>query len=501
MNERNGNRFLSRVSGFALAAALGGALVLPFVSNEASVVAPANAQSASVQAPAAPFSFADVVEKVAPAVVSVVVKAQAEQVASRFPDMGDLPEDHPFRRFFKEFEDRFGNKGENDQKQRPRRFATAQGSGFFISADGYVVTNNHVVSNANEVSVRMSDGEEHEARVIGADPKTDLALLKIDGRDDFPFVRFATQDVRVGDWVIAVGNPFGLGGTVTAGIISARGRDIGAGPYDDFLQIDAPVNRGNSGGPAFNLNGEVIGINTAIFSPSGGNVGIAFAIPSSTAKDIITDLQTNGAVARGWLGVQIQAVTGEIADSVGLKDAKGAIIARILDNGPAADSDLKIGDIITSVDGGAIKDSRDLVRMIGALDPDHETKLTIWRDGGEKTVSIKLGRQPADETIASVETPQGKPAKAELEKSLGLAIQPAEDGKGVVVTAVDPDGGAAEKGVSEGDVILQINGQEVASVADVSAAVEAARKDGRKAVLALVQGESGQRFIPLGIDG
>ena len=347
----------------------------------------------------------------------------------------------------------------------------------------------------------MSDGEEHEARVIGADPKTDLALLKIDGRDDFPFVRFATQDVRVGDWVIAVGNPFGLGGTVTAGIISARGRDIGAGPYDDFLQIDAPVNRGNSGGPAFNLNGEVIGINTAIFSPSGGNVGIDFAIPSSTAKDIITDLQTNGAVARGWLGVQIQAVTGEIADSVGLKDAKGAIIARILDNGPAADSDLKIGDIITSVDGGAIKDSRDLVRMIGALDPDHETKLTIWRDGGEKTVSIKLGRQPADETIASVETPQGKPAKAELEKSLGLAIQPAEDGKGVVVTAVDPDGGAAEKGVSEGDVILQINGQEVASVADVSAAVEAARKDGRKAVLALVQGESGQRFIPLGIDG
>ena len=262
------------------------------------------------------------------------------------------------------------------------------------------------------------------------------------------------------------------------------------------------MNRGNSGGPAFNLYGEVVGVNTAIFAPGGGgNVGIAFAIPAATTQDIIKDLQSNGAVARGWLGVQIQAVTDEIGESIGLKDGKGAIIASILDNGPAADSELRVGDIITKVDGKTVEDSRDLVRQIGGLDPNHKTELTIWRDGKEQTISIKLGKQPGDETIASVQTPEGKPAVAELEESLGIAVEPAEGGKGVAVMKVNPDADAAEKGVSEGDVILQINGKDVSSPSDLSEAVAAAKKDGRKAVLALVQSAQGQRFIPLGIGG
>ena len=491
------NRIASRTSALALVAALGAAgVVVPLVKGDASLVTPAHAQTQTQ----APFSFADVVEKVAPAVVSVVVKTETEQTSLNLPNFGDLPEDHPFRKFFKEFGDRFGNNEGN--QQRPHRFATAQGSGFFISDDGYVVTNNHVVAKAAEISVRMNDGTELEARLIGTDPKTDLALLKVEGSDKFPYVKFAQADVRIGDWVIAVGNPFGLGGSVTAGIVSARGRDIGAGPYDDFLQIDAPVNRGNSGGPAFNLDGEVVGVNTAIFAPGGGgNVGIAFAIPAATTQGVIDDLRSNGAVARGWLGVQIQAVTDEIGESVGLKEGKGAIIASILDNGPAADSELRIGDIITHVDGKKIDDSRDLVRLIGGLDPDHKTELTIWRDGKEQTVHITLGKQPGDETIASVQTPEGKPAKAELEESLGIAVAPAEDGKGVTVTTVNPDADAAGKGISEGDVILQINGKDVSSASELSDAVAAAKKDGRKAVLALVQSAQGQRFIPLGIGG
>ncbi|MFN0262878.1 Do family serine endopeptidase [Tepidamorphus sp. 3E244] len=496
------NRISGRTSALALAVAVaGGAAFLPVLQNDSSsIVTQAYAQEPRAASPI--FSFADVVEEVAPAVVSVVVKAESEQTSMNMPDFGDLPEDHPFRRFFKEFEDRFGQQqGENNQQRSPRRFATAQGSGFFITDDGYLVTNNHVVSKASEVSVRMSNGEELDAEVVGTDPKTDLALLKVEGREKFPFVKFAQNDVRVGDWVIAVGNPFGLGGSVTAGIISARGRDIGAGPYDDFIQIDAPVNRGNSGGPAFNLKGEVVGVNTAIFSPSGGNVGIAFAIPASTTKDIIQDLQSKGAVARGWLGVQIQGVTDEIAESVGLEDGDGAIIARILENGPAADSELQVGDIITEVDGTEIKDSRDLVRFIGALDPDHEAKMTVWRNGEERVVTIKLGKQPGDEALASVETPKGKPAKAELEESLGLAVQTPDEGPGVVITEVKPGSDAAEKGLSNGDIILQINGQDVTSADDVSAAVDAATKSGRKAVLALVQTENGQRFIPLGIAG
>jgi serine protease Do len=298
---------------------------------------PAVAQSA-VQ-PQQFFSFADVVERVQPAVVSVLVRSsnRPQEMSEMMPDFRDLPEDHPFRRFFREFEDRFG--GNRSERPQPRgRAPMAQGSGFFISADGYVVTNNHVISEADEIAVRTQDGEELDARLIGSDPRTDLALLKIDNVDDLPFVKFGDADVRVGDWVVAVGNPFGLGGTVTAGIVSARGRDIGSGPYDDFLQIDAPVNRGNSGGPTFNLAGEVVGVNTAIVSPSGGNVGIAFAIPSAIAQDVINDLRDSGKVVRGWLGIGIQPVSDDVAEGLGLDEPGGALVNRLLDDSPAGEA-------------------------------------------------------------------------------------------------------------------------------------------------------------------
>ncbi|MGL4728284.1 MAG: trypsin-like peptidase domain-containing protein, partial [Bosea sp. (in: a-proteobacteria)] len=272
-------------------------------------------------------SFADVVDKVKPAVVSVRVKARAANVAAPFggDDMNDLPQGHPLERFFKRRENgrESGREGRAEGRRGQERMAQSQGSGFFISADGYIVTNHHVIENGVEVQVVMDDGRTLNAKIIGADPRTDVALLKVEEKGEYPFVRFAGGNPRIGDWVVAVGNPFGLGGTVTAGIVSARGRDIGAGPYDDFLQIDAPVNRGNSGGPSFNLNGEVVGVNTAIASPSGGSVGIAFASPSSKVTQIVAQLKESGSVARGFLGVQIQPVTPEVANAIGLKEPKG----------------------------------------------------------------------------------------------------------------------------------------------------------------------------------
>src|SRR3954465_4038620 len=256
-----------------------------------------------------------------------------------------------------------------------------QGSGFFISADGYAVTNNHVVDKAESVEVTTDDGKIHTAKVIGTDPRTDLALIKVEGGNDFPFVRLADQAPRIGDWVLAVGNPFGLGGTVTAGIVSARGRDIGAGPYDDFIQIDAPVNKGNSGGPTFDVDGNVIGVNTAIFSPSGGSVGIAFAIPAGTVKSVVAQLKDKGAVSRGWIGVQIQPVTTDIAESIGLNSAEGALVAEPQTNGPAAKAGIQAGDVITAVNGSAVKDARDLARQIGALAPGSAVNLKVWRKG------------------------------------------------------------------------------------------------------------------------
>lgn len=279
-------------------------------------------------------------------------------------------------------------------RPQPRQ-TMSQGSGFFVSQDGYVVTNNHVVENAVEVQLVTDTGKTLDAKVVGTDPRTDLALLKVKDAGNYPYVQLADAKARIGDWVLAIGNPFGLGGTVTAGIVSAQGRDIGSGPYDDFIQIDAPINRGNSGGPTFNQNGEVVGVNTAIYSPSGGNVGIAFAIPASTVKQVVESLKKDGTVARGFIGVQIQPVTGEMADAIGLKDAKGALVAEAQGNGPAAKAGIRRGDTITAVNGEAVKDARDLSRRIAAFAPGTKTTITVYREGKSRDVTFEVGRQPA----------------------------------------------------------------------------------------------------------
>ncbi|MGL4322456.1 MAG: trypsin-like peptidase domain-containing protein [Beijerinckiaceae bacterium] len=389
------NRFLNTAAAMAIGVASGLALVPAFSQN----TAPA-AQALARPAALAPVSFADVVERVSPAVVSVKITA-ARAVASSDGD-GDfdpraLPDDHPLRRFFDRGErgrgfGPFAERG--DRRQRPERRAQSQGSGFFISADGEIVTNNHVVEGATDVEIVTNDGRTLQAKVVGSDPRTDLALLKVKNGGTFPFVSLTKTAPRIGDWVLAVGNPFGLGGTVTSGIVSARGRDIGAGPYDDFLQIDAAVNRGNSGGPTFDLNGEVVGVNTAIYSPSGGNVGIAFAIPAATVQAVVTDLRANGSVTRGYVGVQMQPVTAEIAESVGAKAGQGALVVSAEPGTPAARAGVKSGDIILAVNDEAVKDPRDLARKIGTLKPGTSVALKLWRDGRETRLSMELGRQP-----------------------------------------------------------------------------------------------------------
>ncbi|NIX76916.1 trypsin-like peptidase domain-containing protein [Microvirga terricola] len=361
---------------------------------------PAHAELRSMSQPVQSMpSFANVIDQVKPAVVSVKVKMLS--VADRGGDddesdgsefaVPDMPPGSPMDRFFRQFRDQQGPRGKHRQ---PRQFAQALGSGFFISADGYVVTNNHVVENASQVQVTMDDGKVLDAKVIGTDPKTDLALLKVDGGSDFPYVRLAPQKARIGDWVLAVGNPFGLGGTVTAGIVSAQHRDIGAGPYDDFIQIDAPVNKGNSGGPTFNLAGEVVGVNTAIFSPSGGSVGIAFAIPANTVDQVVASLKDKGSVTRGFIGVQMQPVTKEIAEAIGLKEPKGALVADTVKNGPAAKAGIRTGDTIVAVNGEAITEARDLSRKVAQVAPGKTLSLTLYRDGKERTVTLEVASQP-----------------------------------------------------------------------------------------------------------
>ncbi|WP_442039746.1 S1C family serine protease [Microvirga sp. 2MCAF35] len=384
---------------------LGAAAVAAIIAGgavDSGLIAP-NPAHAELRSMAQPMqgmpSFADMIDRVKPAVVAVKVKVQ--NVADQGDDqdgqqfsMPDFPPGSPMERFFRQFRDQMPGRGERgDRQQRPRQFGQALGSGFFISADGYVVTNNHVVENGSQVTVTMDDGKELSAKVIGTDPKTDLALLKVDG-NDFPYVRLASQKARIGDWVLAVGNPFGLGGTVTAGIVSAQHRDIGSGPYDDFIQIDAPVNKGNSGGPTFNLSGEVVGVNTAIYSPSGGSVGIAFAIPASTVEQVVASLKDKGSVTRGFIGVQMQPVTKEIAEAIGLKEPKGALVAEALKDSPAAKAGVKTGDTIIAVDGEPIKEAKDLSRKIANVAPGKSVTLTLWHQGQERTVTLEVGSQP-----------------------------------------------------------------------------------------------------------
>ncbi|WP_062228983.1 Do family serine endopeptidase [Aureimonas frigidaquae] len=498
------SRYKRQVSAAALAAGVAGFAMGGVLTN----TLPSQAEPVTVQAPAVQFGFADVVQKVSPAVVSVRVRGETRPVASRGTEnfqspFDNLPEDHPLRRFFE-----FGTPGapgmpggrEGPRAQQPRQ-TMAQGSGFFVSEDGYLVTNNHVVSDGNNFTVVTDDGKEYDAELVGTDQRTDLAVLKVNEPDvKFTYVDFADDTkMHVGDWVVAVGNPFGLGGSVTAGIISARGRDIGAGPYDDFLQIDAAVNRGNSGGPAFNLEGKVVGVNTAIYSPSGGNVGIAFAIPATTVSSVVNSLREKGSVQRGWLGVQIAPVSKDIADAVGLAQDKGAIVTLPDNETPASKAGIRTGDVITAVNGQTIDNPRELARDIANFQPGAEVDITVWRNGSAEDVKVKLGDLSSLDESASAANPSRVPTDPSALTGYGLKLAPSDDGNGVVVTDLDPESQAAVKGVQVGDVIVAVNGTEVTSQKDVEAAIKAASDSGRKAALFQLRTGDQNRFVALPI--
>jgi serine protease Do len=457
--------------------------------------AAAHAQVSQAVSNAQPASFADMVERVKPSVISVKVTMKKAEVSDRGDDEGS---GSPMERFFRQFGGPDGVPQRPGHDGRPRGMM-GQGSGFFVSADGYAVTNNHVVEGADKVEVTTDAGKTYTAKVIGTDPRTDLALIKVEGGSGFPFAKLSEGKARTGDWVLAVGNPFGLGGTVTAGIVSASGRDIGNGPYDDFIQIDAPVNKGNSGGPAFNMQGEVVGVNTAIYSPSGGSVGIAFSIPASTVKSVIAQLKDKGTVSRGWIGVQIQPVTQDIADSMGLKQTEGALVAEPQKDGPAAKAGVASGDVITAVNGQSIKDARELARVIGGFAPGSDVKLDMLRNGKSKTVSLTLGKLPnAKEAKADIDS-DSKGSTTDVPR-LGMTVAPAGEvegaGKqGVVVTNVDPKSAAADRGFKKGDVILEVAGKSVATPGEVREALEAARTDKKSSALIRLRSGDASRYV------
>ena len=480
------------IAGFAVAAVFVAPAVAPQRNLFGTAAHAQNLTDKVQQLPQRPVGFADIVEKVKPSVMSVRVKMERSADQDSNDQELPFPPGSPFERFFKHF----GTPNMPNGKE----VITGQGSGFFISADGYAVTNNHVVQNAEQVTVTTDDGKTYTAKVIGTDSRSDLALIKIDG-NSFPYVKLADAAPRVGDWVIAVGNPFGLGGTVTAGIVSARGRDIGAGPYDDFIQIDAPVNKGNSGGPTFDVDGNVIGVNTAIFSPSGGSVGIAFAIPADTVKSVVAQLRDTGSVTRGWIGVQIQSITPEIADSMGLKQATGALVAEPQPDSPAAKAGIQSGDVITSVDGTDIHDAHELARRISTMAPDTTVKLGVIHQGEQKTLSLTLGKLPNEKQASNTGPSQREVPDSDMPK-LGLTLAPASkapgsDGSGVVVTGVADGGVAAEHGFQVGDIILDVGGKSVTTPADIRKSLTDARKEGKHAVLFRVKSSQGTKFVAL----
>jgi serine protease Do len=449
-----------------------------------------------------PVSFAEIVERVAPAVVNIsTTKAVPQGEMPNFP-FPEPPPGSPFEDFFREFFDR-------DQMPEVPRRQSSLGSGFVVDSEGFVVTNNHVIAEADQIQVVFSDERTYEATLIGRDSKTDLALLKIEGDQPFPAVTFADSDtVRVGDWVIAIGNPFGLGSTVTAGIISARSRDIRAGPYDDFLQVDAPINRGNSGGPSFNLDGEVIGINTAIFSPSGGNVGIGFAIPSNLALPVIESLKEDGRVKRGWLGVRIQTVTDEIAESLGLEEAEGALVASVTPGGPAETAKIEPGDVILEFDQKKIDRMRGLPRIVAETPIGKEVEVDIWRRGEKQTVDVTLGELPEEDELAAL-TEEGAdtPSSAEiaalgvtvatLNEELRTRFELGQDVNGVVIVDVLAGSPAGAENLRPGDVIVEVGQEEVSSPPEVQAKVNQAQQEDKKSVLLLIDRQGDLRFVAL----
>lgn len=464
-------------------------------------LAPANADTnprAPGLANTLPASFADVVEQVSPAVVNIQVTSRT---TPKFTQMSEVPGN--MREFFERHfgapgGNRPGMQGPNAEKRM------SAGSGFVIDADGHIVTNEHVIKDADEITVTFKDGTTAKAELVGKDDKTDLALIKIEAKKPLAHVNFGPSDnVRVGDWVVTVGNPFGLGHSVNVGIVSARGRTIGAGPYDDFLQIDAPINRGNSGGPAFDVKGNVVGVNAAIFSPNGGNVGIGFAIPSAIAKKVIAELKEDGVVERGWLGVSIQPLNDDIADGLGLKSTEGVLVSEVAEGGPADKAGLEAGDVILSVNDERIETLKELPRVIADIDPGTDNEITVWRNGKEKSFDVAIGKLPGSDKLADAQD-QSEPSDAEI----GLALKKMdadtarqlglpETDEGVVVIGVKPGSPAAEKGLRAGDVLAKAGGRALNSPGEFLDHVSKARKDGRKTVLTLVKRGSHQRFIAI----
>ena len=454
----------------------------------------------------APASFSELAKRVTPAVVAVTTERTV--AAGTSMDDGNIPgipENSPFGEFFRRYYDEHGQEfrgAPRAERGTPRQRAQGMGSGFIIDAEGHIVTNQHVIEGADKVTVILNDGTELAATIVGHDKKTDLALLQVKSDKALPFVTFgnsATSDV--GDWVMAVGNPFGLGGSVTAGIISARGRDIRSGPFDDFLQIDAPINKGNSGGPLFDMAGRVIGVNSAIYSPNGGSVGIGFAIPSDLAKSVIADLMDDGQVERGWLGVRIQPLTPDIADGLGLKEAKGALVADVTETSPAAKADIRQGDVILSVSSKAVDDVRALVRMVADLKNGTSSDVVVWRDGNRKELTVTIGASPAEQSVASIQPSDGAPAER-----LGLAVSPvtaelkarfgiSDDTIGAVIVDVDSEGPAAEAGLRLGDVIVRAGNEAIDGPATLAQAINKDAATQHKAVLLMVERRGEPLFV------
>ena len=449
-----------------------------------------------------PPSFADLAERLSPAVVNI----STSQTVERPDGIPELPPGSPFEDLFRDFFDR-------NIPQGPRTVESL-GSGFVISAEGYVVSNNHVIEEADEVTVNFSDGSSLIAEVIGRDAKTDIALLKVDPDAPLPFVEWGDSNAsRVGDWVLAIGNPFGLGGSVSAGIISALGRNIEAGPYDDFIQTDAAINRGNSGGPLFNLNGRVIGVNTAIISPTGGSIGIGFAVPSALARNVVDQLQQYGVTRRGWLGVRIQQVDDDMAEALGMERAMGALVADVTADSPAADAGIEAGDVIVKFDGRDVAEMRDLPRMVADTPVDQTVRVIVFRDGKTRTLPVKIGLLE-EATAGGVTEPEGtgegepdadEPSTTDV---LGMTLSPLsgadrerydipDDASGVLVAGVEQGSAAVEKGIREGSLIVEVGQEPVSTPEEVAAGVEAAREQGRKSVLLLIRSGDDLRFVPL----
>lgn len=476
----------------------------PVLNLAAAAVIAANFVAASTaHARSAPDSFADLSERLSPAVVNVAT-SQTVQGAD-MNEMPQFPPGSPFEDLFKDFFDQQGEKGQ-------ARKVSSLGSGFIIDPSGIVVTNNHVIGKADEISVNLSDGTQLPAKVIGRDQKTDLAVLKVEAKKPLPFVKFgASSHMRVGDWVLAIGNPFGLGGSVSAGIISAQNRNINSGPYDSFLQTDAAINRGNSGGPLFDMDGNVIGVNTAIISPSGGSIGIGFAIPSDIVKNVVAQLQEFGETRRGWLGVRIQSVTDELAESFGLLKPGGALIAEVTPGGPAAVAGIKAGDVIIRFDGQAVPEMSDLPRIVAETAVGKESDVVVWRDGKEKNFRVLLGRLEEFEKSASNGESDGEPSSdqppsgteiddlglllAPLSASLREQFEVGADVNGVAVVAVEDAGPSQEKGVRPGDIVVEVAQQEVRTPQDVKDKVAEAKKAGKKSVLLLLYRGGDLRFV------